>query len=139
MKTNKLSYFIGKQLSRLKLGQTYYSIIMSTIAALSLVSLAFPDISIMLIIIIFPIIFIGAFFIGYFMDKSNIVSMDALKSVDMSHRYLNVADLKNNDFRFLMMKAMFEWMKGIQENKPINFDDLEKEYKKFLKKWNPPK
>ena len=39
-KINK-SKFIGQQFSRLKMGQTYYSIIVSTINAISLITLAF--------------------------------------------------------------------------------------------------
>lgn len=139
MKKIKISYFIGKQLSRLKLGQSYYSIIVSSITALTLVSLVFPEISIIFIITFFPCIFFCTFIIGYFMDKSNIITMDQIRTVDMTHRYLNVADFKNNDFRILVMKTFFEWIKSIQENKPINFDNFKKEYNKFLKKWNPPK
>ena len=37
----KSSPFLGLQLSRLKMGQSYYAIIMSTVNASSLVSLAF--------------------------------------------------------------------------------------------------
>lgn len=133
-----MSYFIGRQLSRLKLGQAYYSIIVSSITALSLVSLAFPEISIILIITLFPCVLFCTFVIGYFMDKSNIVTTDSIKTVEMTHRYLNVADFKKNDFSILMMKTVFEWIKSIQDNKPMNFDILKEEYDKFLKKWNPP-
>ena len=139
LKKIKISYFIGRQLSRLKFGQSYYSIVMSTLTALSLVSLAFPEVSIMFLIVIFPAILFGTFLIGLFLDKSNIISTDTIKTVEMTHRYLNVADFKNNDFRILMMKTMFEWMKSIQDNKPMNYDNLKEEYDKFLKKWNPPK
>lgn len=138
LKKIKITYFIGRQLSRLKSGQSYYSIVMSTLTVLSLVSLAFPEVSIIFLIVILPAILFGTFLIGLFLDKSNIVTMDHRKSVEMQSRYLNTADFKNNDFRIFMMTTMFKWMKSGQENKPINFDDLKEEYNKFLKKWNPP-
>lgn len=139
MEKYKLSQFIGRQLSRLKAGQMYYSIVVSTISALSLVSLAFPFISILIFIFLFPIILFGAYCIGYLMDKSNIISMDIIKTVEMQNRYLNTADFKNNDFRMLQMETMFEYFKALQENKPPDSDVLKEKYKRFLKKWNPPK
>ena len=139
MKKNKLSEFIGKQLSRLKAGQTYYSIIVSSITAFSLVSFAFPEISIIFIVILFPCVLFCTFIIGYIMDKSNVVALDYRKTVEMSARYLNTSDFKNNDFRILQMEITFEWLKSIQENKPLDFNVLKEKYKNFLKKWNPPK
>ena len=73
------------------------------------------------------------------MDKSNVVALDYRKTVEMSARYLNTSDFKNNDFRLLQMEITFEWLKSIQENKPLNFNVLKQKYKSFLKKWNPPK
>lgn len=138
MKKIKTSQFIGKQLSRLKAGQAYYSIVVSTITALGILNLAFPNINIIFLIVIFPIILFCAFLIGLFMDKSNIITTDNIKTVEMTHRYLNIADFKNNDFRMLMMTTMFEWIKSIQDNKPININNLKEEYSKFLKKWKQP-
>lgn len=139
MKKFKLSKFIGKQLSRLKVGQSYYTIVMTTITALSLVNLAFPNINILILIILFPSILLGAFIIGYCMDKWNINTMDYQKSVEMSQRYLTTSDFKNNDFRMLQMEVMFEWLKLIQENKPLDFDVLKEKYRIFFKKWSLPK
>ena len=138
LKKIKIPYFIGKQLSRLKLGQAYYAIIVSTISALSLVSLAFEDISIIFLIIIFPCIFFGAFALGYLMDKSNVVTMDQRKTVEMSHRYINKQDYKANEFSIVLITALFKWMESIQNKEPIDFMELKKEYKKFTDKWKPP-
>ena len=110
----KIAQFIGRQLSRLKLGQTYYMIVVSTVSAFSLVSFAFPDINFLILIFMFPLFLIGAFFVGYLLDKSNVTSMDQMKTIEMTARYLNTVDYKNNDFRILQMKSIFRWMKSIQ-------------------------
>ncbi|GAG74366.1 unnamed protein product, partial [marine sediment metagenome] len=41
VKRVKSAHFIGRQLSRLKLGQSYYAIVVSSVSAISLISLAF--------------------------------------------------------------------------------------------------
>ena len=138
MRKIKMSQLIGRQLSRLQLGQSYYILIMSTMSALSLISIAFPTINILILIITFPLILLGAFIVGYLLDKTNVTTMDKIKTIEMSARYLNTVDYKNNDFRILQMKSLFRWMKAIQENKPLDFDETEKDLKDFNKKWTPP-
>lgn len=138
MKKEKITDFIGKQLSRLKLGQTYYSIFTTTFTALGILILAFPQISIITLIWLFVFILIATFFIGYLMDVLNISTKDHMKSLDISLRYLNVSDSKNNDFRILMMETMGEWLQTIQNGKPIDKSILDEKYKKFQKKWSPP-
>lgn len=138
MKKIKLSQIIGRQLSRLKAGQSYYMIVISTITTLGIVNLAFPEINLLILIFLFPFALFGAYLIGYFLDKSNVVTMDQQKTIEMTHRYLTTADYKNNEFRLLQMETMFEWFKALQENKPPNPDILKERYKEFLKKWNPP-
>ena len=139
IKKIKISQFIGKQLSRLKAGQTYYMIVISTITALGIVNIAFPEINTWILIILFPIILFGAFLIGYFMDKSNVVTMDQLKTIEMTHRYLNTSDFKGNEFRISLIKAIFKWMESIQKGEPIDFKEFNIAYDKFVKKWNLPK
>ncbi len=134
----KISQFIGRQLSRLKAGQTYYMIIISTITALGIVNLAFPEINIFLLILLFPCILFGAYILGYIMDKSNINTMDQLKTLEMAHRYLNTGDFKLNEFHMIQTEVFGEWIKSIQENKPLDLDILKKKYNEFLKKWKSP-
>lgn len=138
MEKTKIPYFIGRQLSRLKAGQSYYMIIMTTITALSLMDMAFPDINTIFLIVLFPCILFGAFLIGYFMDKANVVTMDQQKTIEMTHRYLNTSDFKFNDFRMLQMEVFGEWMNSIQQDKPLDLDVLKEKYSKFLKKWKSP-
>ena len=137
IKKRKISQFIGRQLSRIKAGQSYYMIFIGTVTAISVFSFAFqlnPWIMFMLI----PSALFLVLFIGYFMDKSNVVTMDQLKTFEMTHRYLNTADMKNNEFRFLLIETLGEWMKAFQENRPIDLGLLKKKNDKFKEKWNPP-
>lgn len=139
MKKIKISQFIGRQLSRLKIGQGYYAMGMYSISAIGILKIAFPQISIWLFLwFLVPIMFVGAFVLGYAMDKSNVTTMDYHKSIEMTQRYLTKLDFKNNDFRMLQMEVMFEWMKSIQENKPLDLNILKEKYEEFIKKWNPP-
>ena len=139
MKKIKISQFIGRQLSRLKIGQGYYAMGMSSIATIGILKIAFPQISIWSFLwILIPIMFGGTFALGYIMDKSNVITMDYNKSIEMTQRYLTKLDLKVIDFQTVQMKCFFEWFKAIQDNKPLDFEIFEKEYKKFLKRYSPP-
>ncbi len=90
IKRVKTAQFIGKQLSRLRMGQSYYSIAVSTVSAISLISLAFK-ITFWTLIIIFPFLLLGAFIVGYFLDIYNINTMDTLKSNEITHRFLTTS------------------------------------------------
>ena len=139
MRKIKISHFIGRQLSRLRAGQSYYSMGMQTITALGIVFLVFTNLNTLFFILLFPIAIFGAFGIGYLMDKTNVTTMDHRKTIEMTHRYLTTADFKNNEFTKILIESIVECFKALQENKSIDPDIVEKKYKKFLKKWNPPK
>jgi len=98
VKRVKSAHFIGRQLSRLKMGQSYYSIAVSSVSAISLISLAF-EISFWMLIVVFPILLLGTFVIGYFMDIYNINTMDKLKANEIGNRYLTTSDMKSQEFR----------------------------------------
>ncbi|MBY9004436.1 MAG: hypothetical protein KGD73_10725 [Candidatus Lokiarchaeota archaeon] len=133
----KSAHFIGRQLSRLKLGQSYYSIAVSTVSAISLISLAF-DITIWMLIIFFPILLLGTFIIGYFMDIYNINTMDKLKSDEIGNRYLTTGDLKSQEFQLLQTEIVLEALKAIQENNQLDPKDLLKKYDLYYRKWKSP-
>jgi len=135
----KISPFIGRQLSRLKMGIIYFTIGMTTFTAIGVLKIALPEINFWLIVLGVILVFLGTFFLGYLMDITNVNTMDYQKTVEMSHRYLTVLDEKNNDFRMFQMKVMGEWIDAVQENRPVDKGMLDREYKKFLKKWSPPK
>jgi len=137
IKRVRSAHFIGKQLSRLKLGQSYYSIVVSTVSAISLISLAF-NITIWMLIIIFPILLLGAFIIGYFMDIFNINTMDNLKSNEVGNRYLTTSDLKSQEFQLLQTEIILEALKAVQENDQLDPKDLLRKYDLYFRKWKSP-
>jgi len=137
MKKIKTQQFIGRQLSRLKAGQSFYTIIIQTITALGIIKIALPEIDFWTLMVLFPVAISGAFMIGYFMDKGNVVTADHMKTLEMYHRYLSVADLKVFEFGLLQMDTMFEWFKSLQENKSLDADILKKKWKEYLIKWTP--
>jgi uncharacterized BrkB/YihY/UPF0761 family membrane protein len=137
IKRVKTAQFIGRQLSRLKMGQSYYSIAVSTVSAISLISLAFK-ITFWMLIAIFPILLIGAFVIGYFLDIYNINTMDTLKSNEISHRFLTTADIKNQEFQLLQTEIILDAIQAIQDNKKLDPEDLLKKYRNYYEKWKSP-
>ncbi len=137
MNKASIKNFIGRQLSRLRLGQTYYSIIITTVGTISLVSLAF-HIDFSVLIILFPIILFGAFMIGMILDKWDISSLDYRKTNEMSSRYMNTTDKKNFEFQSLQTEILVEVLKKIGKNEKVDFEDILKDKKEnFYKKWNP--
>ncbi|MHA1669309.1 MAG: hypothetical protein ACTSV5_01895 [Promethearchaeota archaeon] len=137
IKRVRSAHFIGRQLSRLKLGQSYYSIAVSTVSAISLISLAF-EITIWMLIIFFPILLLSTFIIGYFMDIYNINTMDKLKSDEVGNRYLTTGDLKSQEFQLLQTEIVLEALKAIQENSQLDPKDLLKKYDLYFSKWKSP-
>ena len=127
--TNK-SRLLGQQFSRLRMGQTYYSMIVSTISAISLITLAF-NVDFFILILAFPVIILGTFLVGYYLDKKNINLEDYRKQIEMQSRKLNVADMKAQEFT--IMQTLFV-IKALREN--INEADLIKEYEKYKVKWS---
>ncbi len=133
----KSSPFMGRQLSRLKLGQSYYAIIISTVNAISLVSLAF-SLSAWYMILTFPLLLMGAFGIGLYLDKYNITSEDALKSNEMINRFLNTGDIKNQEFQLLQTTILLQALSARSREDEFDAEkELEDAYQQYLEKWNP--
>jgi len=137
VKRVKSAHFIGRQLSRLKLGQSYYAIVVSSVSAISLISLAF-EITIWLLIFIFPILLLSTFIIGYFMDIYNINTMDKLKANEIGNRYLTTSDIKGQEFQLLQTEIVLEALKAIQEERELDPKDLLKKYDLYFRKWKSP-
>jgi hypothetical protein len=129
--------FLGRQLSRLKMGQSYYAIAVSTISAISLISLAF-EITFWILILAFPLLLFVAFIIGYFMDIYNINTMDILKSNEITHRYLTTNDIKTQEFQLLQTEIILEAIQAIQDKKKLDPKDLLKKYGDYYQKWKSP-
>ena len=137
VKRVKSAHFIGRQLSRLKLGQSYYSIVVSSVSAISLISLAF-EINFWMLILLFPVLLLGTFVIGYFMDIYNINTMDKLKANELGNRYLTTSDLKGQEFQLLQTEIVLEALKAIQEERQLDPKDLLKKYDLYFRKWKSP-
>ncbi len=131
------SKFLGRQLSRLKMAQSYYSIITSTVTAVSVLSLAF-HIDFLWLIFIFPALILATIVIGYFMDKHDITAEDSLKSNEMANRFLNTGDIKMQEFQLLQTNILLEALKTLQQNQTINLGELQKKYEEYAKKWMAP-
>lgn len=134
----KSAHFIGKQLSRIKMGQSYYSIAVSTVSAISLISLAF-QISFWMLIVAFPVLLFSTYIIGYFMDVYNINTMDKLKANEITHRYLTTSDVKNQEFQLLQTEIMLDAIKTFQEGEKLDPEELLRKYDLYFKKWKTPK
>ena len=132
------SKFLGQQLSRLRMGQSYYSLFIASINAVMLVKIAYPVIEVEFVIAIVPFLLLATVFIGYFLDRHNINSMDTLKSNEMAHRFLNTGDLKNQEFQMLQTKILLEAMNSLKDGKNIEFAEIEEKYNNYVKKWKPP-
>ena len=137
VKRVRSAHFIGRQLSRLKLGQSYYAIAVSSVSAISLISLAF-EISFWMLIVIFPVLLLGTFVIGYFMDIYNINTMDKLKANEIGNRFLTTSDLKSQEFQLLQTEIVLEALKAIQEERQLDPQDLLKKYDLYFRKWKSP-
>jgi len=133
----KTSQFVGRQLSRMKMGMAYVLLFTSTLTAISVLNIAFPEIGIWIIFMLLPIAVFGSIFLGYLMDKSSIATTDHMKTLEMTSRFVNTADIKSYEFWMVIMEVFFKWMTSIQEGKPLDRNEIEKEYIKFLKKWSP--
>lgn len=132
------SKFIGQQLSRLRMGQSYYSLFIASINAVMLVKIAYPMIEVEIILIIVPFLLLCTVFLGYFLDRHNINSLDTLKSNEMAHRFLNTGDFKNQEFQLLQTKILLEALNSLKDGKKVEFTEIEEKYNTYVKKWKPP-
>ena len=138
IKRVKTAQFLGKQLSRLKMGQSYYSIAVSTVSAISLISLAFR-ITFWTLIIIFPFLLLGAFIIGYFLDVYNINTMDTLKSNEITQRFLTTSDIKNQEFQIMQTTILVEAItNAIKKGKDFDPNTIWQRYEEYRSKWKLP-
>ncbi len=131
------SQFLGTQLSRLRNAQTYYAIIVSTINAISLISLAY-HVEFWMLVALFPVLLFVTLWLGYYMDKHNIIAQDSLKTADMANRYLNTGDVKAQEFQLLQTEILLEALQAIQDKHPIDIVALRQKYETYMKKWKSP-
>lgn len=132
------SKFIGQQLSRFRMAMSYYSLFISTLSAIMLVKTAYPVIEIEWILLLSPIPVIATILIGWFMDTKNINTMDSIKSIEMTHRFLNTGDLKTQEFQLLQTEILLSALKSLKEGKDIDTQQLQTKYNQYISKWKSP-
>ena len=133
----RTSNFIGKQLSRFKMGMSYYTLAMSTITAAMLLKTNY-DIQLEWIIAILPLLFIATIFLGYLLDTLNINTQDLRKSNEMTHRFLLKSDLKSQEFQLMQTRFLVEALQAMKEGKTIDSSVLDEKYAQYQKDWNAP-
>ncbi|MFX0132106.1 MAG: hypothetical protein ACFFDN_00540 [Candidatus Hodarchaeota archaeon] len=142
------SGWIGRQLSRLKMGQSYYIIVIQTITMISILTLAFA-IGIHFAIILFFLFIFGALILGYYLDKKNINSREHLDMVNRQNRYYNYSNAKNQQFEMIKTKIFIKSIEKMTnailealDKNPISFDDeikeFEEKYRNYYIKWKAP-
>ncbi len=131
------SQFLGRQLSRLRNAQTYYAIVVSSINAISLISLAF-HVEFWMLVILFPILIGVTLWLGFYMDTHNIIAQDSLKTADMANRYLNTGDVKAQEFQLLQTEILLDALQALQDKRPIDAAVLRQKYETYIKKWKSP-
>lgn len=139
MKLKKIftSEFLGKQVSRLKQAQNYYSLIMSSVSTLSLLRLAFTgDIPFTIIVLIIPTSLIATYFIGYYLDVKNVLSIDTLKTNEINQRFLNTTDIKTQEFQIINTITLLKGLKQLNTDGNININTLLEEFREYYDKWN---
>lgn len=131
------SQFLGRQLSRLRNAQTYYAIVVSSINAISLISLAF-HVEFWMLVMLFPILIGVTLWLGFYMDTHNIIAQDSLKTADMANRYLNTGDVKAQEFQLLQTEILLDALQALQDKRPIDAVVLRQKYETYIKKWKSP-
>ena len=138
LKKFRNSNFIGTQLSRFKMGMGYYSMIMSTVSALMLIKTAYPSFQFEHIALLLPLPVFATLYIGYFMDKKNINTMDTMKSNEMAHRFLLKSDVKSQEFQLMQTKLLMTALKSLKDENTVDLDSIEKKYDEYRSKWKSP-
>ena len=129
-----MSFFVGRQLSRLKLALSYLTLAMSMITAAMTIKLNY-NIEIEWILLSLPLVILGAILFGYFLDKYNINTHDQRKSNEMVNRFLLTSDIKNQEFYLLQTKMILTAIKKMQEKQDFDVDDLLKYYDDYRERW----
>jgi hypothetical protein len=64
--------------------------------------------------------------------------MDSMKSIEMTHRFLNTGDIKAQEFQMIQTQMMLKALQAMKEGKEFNPAELEDKYNAYLKKWTSP-
>ncbi len=137
-RTKLTSNYIGKQISRFKLGMSYLTLAMTSLTALMMVKNVYPDIQLEWIILLVPFLILGTIMAGYFLDRWNISTQDQRKSNEMTHRFLLTSDMKSQQFALTQTRMLLLAMKNMKEGTEVDIDDIMTSYEDYLQKWKSP-
>ncbi len=84
---------------------------------------------------IFPALLGVTLWLGYYMDKHNIIAQDSLKTADMASRYLNTGDVKAQEFQLLQTEILLDALQALQDKHPIDASALRQKYENYVQKW----
>ena len=133
------STFIGRQLSRFKLGMSYLTLAMSSITAVMVTKEVYSTIEIELILaILLPIALVGTIFLGYFLDRLDISTQDQIKSNEMANRFLLTSDVKSQEFQLLQTQILLQALQALKDRQDIDIEKLMGSYQDYLAKWKSP-
>ncbi|MHA1584094.1 MAG: hypothetical protein ACTSWL_02475 [Promethearchaeota archaeon] len=134
----KKSDYVGKNLSRFKMGMSYYTLFMSTVTAAMTMKFVYEDIQLEWIILAVPVLLIGTVFLGYFLDRMNVSTQDQRKSNEMTHRFLLTSDLKSQQFQMMQTQILLQAMQDLKNGNDVRLKSLEDAYKKYRENWKAP-
>jgi hypothetical protein len=130
----QLSKWLGRQSARLKQGIIYFNIIVSSITVVSLVKIAF-NLDVIGMTILVPVLLISSWFIGWILDKKDVVTEDLRKTTEMNARYLSMADEKANRFTIMNTAVLLSIFGNLEVSEAKQM--LESEYQKYRQSWLP--
>lgn len=123
-KGNLRSGFIGRQLSRLKAIQSYVSMALLAVNALTLINLTF-HVRLRYLFLSLPILLFATLTIGYILDRCGVISEDNMKGFEMQFRYPMVQELRN----YGLMVSLF------REAFPERREQIDSMYKDLMRDW----
>ena len=119
-----MTAWLGRQLSRTKAAQGYLGIILLAINAISLVSMAF-GIRARYSLAALPALLLITMVLGWYMDRTGLVSNDLVKGMNMQYRFMNTGEYRLFEFWLALVKIM----------KPDKTEEMELMFKEFSQKW----
>ncbi len=91
-----------------------------------------------MLIALFPVLLVATLWLGFYMDKHNIIAQDSLKTADMANRFLNTGDVKAQEFQLLQTEILLEALQALQDKRPIDAAALRQKYETYMQKWKSP-
>ena len=118
---------------------SYYAVGMSSITAVMTFKTAFPTVEFWWIAILVPVAIIGAVLLGYYLDKSNVSTLDMRKTNETTHRFLLTSDQKSQEFQMIQTETLLQALAQLSKQEEIDLNLLKDKYSEYHSKWKSPK